>query len=159
MTRLLFIFLCCAGISACTQDDEADYCRDHNLIHSEHLDSLGKLSIVMADDGLLSSELTLPESLSVDGLDERLQDPGSVYTLQTARDCAVATSDVRRQDNKLVAAYESQCGLDNKIGQLDVVLFDTLAALEELEVHVVTPVTQKRFAISRQCESAIFRLD
>jgi hypothetical protein len=113
----------------------------------------------MADDGVLSIELTLPASTLVDTLDNRLLDPRRVYSLQTEKDCVGATSDGRRGEDMFLGRYESQCGLDNKIGQLDVVLFDTLAALEELEVYVVTPVTQKRFAISRQCESAIFRLD
>jgi hypothetical protein len=37
-------------------------------------------------------------------------------------------------------------------------LFDIISELEEVEAHFTTPVTQKRFAISRQCDSAIFRL-
>ena len=159
MTRLLFILFCCMGFAACTTEDGVDYCKEHYLYHSEHLDSLGTLSISMTDDGRLTSELTLPASFSAEGLDEQLQNVGSVYSLQTVRDCAAATSSFGRQNNELIATYESQCGLDNKIGQLDVLLFDTLASLEELEVDVVTPVTQKHFAINRQCESAIFRLD
>ncbi len=55
--------------------------------------------------------------------------------------------------------FEASCGLDNKIGQINVVLFDQLEALEEVVVSVTTPATSKRFGISRQCDGPIFRLD
>ena len=159
MTRLSLILLFCIVVSACSGEEEIDYCKDHYLIHAEHQDELGMLTITMMDDGTLSSVLTLPASALTEGLDEQLENSQSVYSLQTAQDCAVATTAVRRENRKLIATYESNCGTDNKIGQLDVVLFDTLTSIEELEVNVITPVTQKHFAISRQCDSAIFRLD
>jgi hypothetical protein len=55
--------------------------------------------------------------------------------------------------------FAASCGLDNKIGQIDVVLFDHLEAIEEVVVSVATPATSKRFGISRQCDGPIFRLD
>ena len=159
MTRLSLILLSCIVVSACSGEKEVDYCKDHYLFHAEHQDELGMLAITMVDDGTLSSILTLPASALTEGLDEQLENSQSVYSLQTARDCAASTTAIRRENSKLIATYESRCGADNKIGQLDIVLFDKLPSLEELEVDVVTPVTQKHFAINRQCESAIFRLD
>lgn len=159
MTRLLLVVALGAIVSACTPDNDVDYCRDHYLYHADHLEGLGRLSISLSEDGVLSSDLLLPETSISDAAVDALQNVGSVYRLQTSRACTSATSDVRRQGSAILASYESQCGTDNKIGQLDVVLFDNLASLEELEVVVKTPVTQKRFAISRQCDSAIFRLD
>jgi len=159
VTRLYFILLSCLVMSACSGEKDVDYCKDHYLLHAEHRDELGLLAITMMDDGTLSSILTLPASALTEGLDEQLENSQSVYSLQTAQDCAVTTTAIRRENNKLIATYKSNCGADNKVGQLDVVLFDTLPLLEELEVDVVTPVTRKHFAISRQCESAIFRLE
>ncbi len=159
MTRPSFILFACIVVSACTGEEEVDYCKDHYLFHAEHRDKLGTLAITMADDGTLNSVLTLSASTLTEGLDQQLQDSQTVYSLQTERECTAAAPAIRREDGQLIATYESSCGLDNKIGQLDVVLFDNLPSLEELEVDVVTPVTQKRFAINRQCESAIFRLD
>lgn len=159
MTKRHLVLLCCIALSACTEKDAVDYCRDHYLIHAGHQDGLGMLAVTMADSGILSIVLTLPASFLIDGIDELLQDPQLVYTLQTTSDCMATTSAVRHLDSTVVATYESRCGIDNKIGQLDVVLFDSLTSLEELEVNVVTPATQKHFAISRQCKSAIFRLD
>ena len=159
MTKRHLVLLCCIALSACTGEDAVDYCRDHYLLHAGHQDDLGTLAVTMADSGILSTELTLPASSLIDGIDELLEDPQLVYTLQTNSECTAATSTVRRLDSTVVATYESRCGIDNKIGQLDIVLFDTLTSLDEIEVNVVTPATQKRFAISRQCESAIFRLD
>ena len=159
MTRLPLVLLSCIVVSACSGEEEVDYCKDHYLVHPEHQDELGMLAITMVVDGTLSSILTLPASALTEGLDEQLESSQSVYSLQTARDCVATTAAIRRENSKLIATYESKCGADNKIGQLDVVLFDTLTSIEELEVNVITPVTQKHFAISRQCDSAIFRLD
>ena len=159
MTRLSVILFACIVISACSGEEEVDYCKNHYLFHAEHSDEPGTLAITMVDDGTLNSVLTLPASTLPEDLDQQLQDSKFVYSLQTARECIAAKPAVRREDGQLIANYESSCGLDNKIGQLDVVLFDNLASLEELEVNVITPVTQKHFAISRQCASAIFRLD
>lgn len=48
---------------------------------------------------------------------------------------------------------------DGGLRQLDIGVFDLLPELQEIEVTVVTPVTQKHFAISRQCERPIFGLE
>ena len=41
----------------------------------------------------------------------------------------------------------------------DVTIFESAAEIEEIEVTINTSATSKRFAISRQCKAAIFRLD
>ena len=48
---------------------------------------------------------------------------------------------------------------DDRLRQIDVSIFEQFPDLDEIEVSMSTPVTQKRFAISRQCERPIFRLD
>jgi hypothetical protein len=159
VTRLSLILFVCIVMSACSGEEEVEYCKDHHLFHAEHRDELGTLAISMVDDGTLHSILTLPEPTLTEGLDQQLEDVQTVYSLKTERDCAAATPTIRRADGYLIATYESGCGTDNKIGQLDFVLFNTWPSLEEIEVNVVTPVTQKHFAIIRQCESAVFRLD
>jgi hypothetical protein len=79
--------------------------------------------------------------------------------LQTENECAASSVILNETYNFVAASYESDCGIDNKIGQLDILLFEILAALDEVEVTVTTPVTQKRFVINRQCDSAIFRFE
>jgi hypothetical protein len=48
---------------------------------------------------------------------------------------------------------------DDRLRQIDVSIFDQFPDLDEVEVSMSTHVTQKRFAISRQCDRPIFRLD
>ena len=113
----------------------------------------------MTEQGLLKSELVLPVALFA-GADPRstLEVVENVYSLQTEKDCREPEVSVAISGEHVSAAYQSYCGPDNKVGQLDIALFDALPRLDEIEVTVTTPVAQKRFAISRQCESAIFRL-
>ncbi len=107
----------------------------------------------------MRSDLSIPISVMAGVPSELLEDLHKVYSLQTENECAASSVILNETDNTVAASYESNCGADNKIDQLDILLFETLAALDEVEVTVTTPVTQKHFAINRQCDSAIFRLE
>ena len=157
---LLILLPALLGFVACAPQDASDYCKNHYEFHEQHLDSLGALSITMAADGLIQSELRLPSSvLEGSNASTLLQDTANVYTLQTNLECEVPAATVSNLGDGVVASYKSQCGADNKIGQVDVSLFESLSTIDELEVTVTTPATQKHFVISRRCESAIFRLN
>ena len=153
------VLVCAVALAACTPEVASDYCRNHHEIHAQHQDTPGTLSVTMTEQGLLKSELVLPIALFV-GADARsmLEVVENVYSLQTEKDCREAEVSVTISGEHVSAAYQSHCGPENKIGQLDIALFDALPRLDEIEVTVITPAAQKHFAISRQCESAIFRL-
>ncbi|MCY4428500.1 MAG: hypothetical protein OXC05_15925 [Halieaceae bacterium] len=153
------VVLCAVALAACTPEVASDYCRNHHEIHAQHQDPPGTLSVTMTEQGLLKSELVLPVALFA-GADPRsmLEAVENVYSLQTEKDCREPQVSVAISGEQVSAAYLSDCGPENKIGQLDIALFDALPRLDEVVVTVTTPVAQKHFAISRQCESAIFRL-
>ena len=125
------------------------------------------LAVKLTDDGLLMSELTLPHSMyghdasdrTIAALLQTLQQPHNAYSLQTARDCQATNVRLNRGADAVIAHYESRCGSNNKLGQLDIALFDTVPELDEIDVVVTTPAASKRFVISRQCANAIFRVD
>ncbi len=114
-------------VSACVQDNGTDFCKHHHQFHADHLDSIGRLTISLSNDGQLVQELELPAAL---------------------RGSTVAGDFIALQ-------FED----DDRLRQIDVSLFDQYPGLDEIEVSMSTHVTQKRFAISRQCERPIFRLD
>ncbi|MGI9271856.1 MAG: hypothetical protein ACR2QT_08780 [Woeseiaceae bacterium] len=160
ISRILLFSLSCLSLAACVQDAAPEFCADHVQFHAEHAASNAVMSVVMTEDGRVASEVQLPR----DGFDESatmalLQDVSNAYTLQTESECASTSIDVQTQDNKIVGKYSAECGPDNKLAQVDVQLFESLPALNEVEVSVVTPATKKHFAINRQCASAIFRLE
>lgn len=155
----MIMSLLCFALAACAPEQAPEFCRNHALFHDEHLDSLASLNITMTEEGIIRSELTIPISVMAGAPSELLEDSHKVYSLQTENECVASSVTLDETDNFVAASYESNCGVDNKIGQLDILLFDTLAALDEVEVTVTTPVTQKRFVINRQCDSAIFRLE
>lgn len=165
------IALAAAGLlllGACTKDDATDFCKNHYRFHADHLNSVGNLAISLAADGTLQSELSLPfasfSDLQVEpveafaDIEELLSEPGRVYDLETERDCGATTLvDLQRDGVSMTAQYESNCGDDNKVGQLNIMLFDEVPELAELEVHITTPAVGKHFVINRQCSAAIFR--
>jgi len=171
--RLSGLCLAVGGVlSACTKDDATDFCKNHYRFHEEHKDTAAALHIKLISQGSLSSELTLPLAIldsSPDDpanisstealLEARLGEASRVYTVQSEHECTAIGTRIERTEHAVIAHYESECGTGNKIGQIDVTLFDHVPELEEVVVNIATPATAKRFAISRQCSSAIFRLD
>lgn len=163
--------LCCA-LSACTKDEATDFCKNHYRFHDEHLGTVAALRLELTDQGLLTGELTLPlvilESKPNDStpatttpaqLEARVSDAANVFDLQTEVACPASAARIERTEAAVTVHYQSECGSGNKIGQIDIPLFDHLRELDEVVVNITTPATAKRFAISRQCSSAIFRLD
>jgi len=152
---LSFLFL-----AACAKDETPDFCSNHAQFHAEHADSNAVLSIVMTADGRVDSEVRLPVAMfGGDTTLAVLQDVSKVYGLQTETECSPGESTLETFAGMIIGGYTSNCGADNKLSQVDVLLFDSLPKLDEVEVSVLTPVTQKQFVINRQCESAIFRFE
>ena len=155
----MLMSLLCFALAACAPEQAPEFCRNHALFHDQHLDTLASLDVIMTEEGIIRSELTIPISVMAGVPSVLLEEVQNVYSLQTENECAVSSVILNETANSVVASYESNCGADNKIGQIDILLFDTLAALDEVEVTVTTPVTQKNFVINRQCDSAIFRFE
>ena len=161
MTSLsVLVPLTCLAMAACSAEKAPDFCRNHALFHAEHAASTVSLSVTMTVDGKIESEFRLPIStFGQDATMALLQDANNVYTLQTAAACTAAEAALRTLQDSIVATYSSECGADNKLGQIDILLFESLPELNEVDVSVITPATQKHFAINRQCENAIFRVE
>jgi hypothetical protein len=151
--------LLCFALAACAPKQAPEFCRNHAMFHDEHLDSLALLNVTLTEEGIIRSELSIPISVMAGVPLELLENSQKVYSLQTENECVASSVILNEAQMSVAASYESNCGVDNKIGQLDILLFETLAALDEVEVTVTTPVTQKHFVINRQCDSAIFRLE
>lgn len=160
--KLTAVVLLAVVLSACIEEQVDDYCKNHYAFHSEHASEIGNLHAVLTSEGLFTVQLTLPATAysadQVNSMTALLQDSGNVYTLSSENTCQPTTAHTSQNDNALDVTYESQCGIDNRLGQVDVLLFDSMAALDEITVSIITPATSKHFAISRQCDAAIFRL-
>lgn len=158
--RLILPVLFCLILGACSKDEGPDFCRDHAQFHAEHAASNAFLSVEMTADGTVASEVQLPKAIFGDDLTSTvLLDVSKVYALQTAGECSMGEYSTRVSETMIIGEYISSCGADNKLDQVDVLLFGSLPKLDEIEVSVVTPATQKQFVINRQCESAIFRVE
>ncbi len=155
----MLMSLLCFALAACAPEKAPEFCRNHALFHDEHLDSLASLNVTMTEEGIIRSELSIPISAMAGVPSELLEDSHEVYSLQTENECTADSVILNEKHDSVAASYESNCGVDNKIGQLDILLFEILPALDEVEVTITTPVTQKHFVINRHCSSAIFRIE
>ena len=147
-------------LSACAEDDAPDFCGDHAAFHADHQEDSAQLVVEMFADGRVHSEIQMSYSIThEEQAVARLSDVATVLQLETSSECGAASVDVESSGGMIRATYSSDCGADNKLGQVNVLLFDAFPEVDEVVVHVTTPVTKKHFAIHRQCASAIFRLE
>jgi hypothetical protein len=157
-------------LGACTKDEDTDFCKNHYRFHADHLNSIGSLAVRFSVDGKLRTEVSLPyTSLSASQTDpavaftqiERLlEEPDRVYDIETVRACSTTkVLDLRQDGVSIGARYESDCGEGNRIGQLNIALFDEVPEIAELEIRVTTPAVGKHFVINRQCSAPIFRFE
>lgn len=154
--------LSCLLLTACVQDEGNDFCINHYFFHDEHRDTTAALVLSWSDTGELRSEITVPKALFNNGIAELkrvLALPQNVYSLQSDQACRQVDVSISQNAEAITAVYTSQCGNDNRLRQLDVVLLDRVAEIDEVVVVMTTPATSKRFVINRRCEQAIFRID
>ena len=162
------LLLALMSLGACSKEG-TDYCKNHYLFHADHQDTLGRLEMTLNEEGFMQSNLSIPAAIfsqnkgpvgeRMNRLSLMLQQDQVLYALQTERDCESTLVSIDHGPEGLDARYESHCGSDNRLRQVDVTLLDAVVELEEIEVTFTTHAASKRFAISRQCPVAIFRLD
>jgi hypothetical protein len=153
--RFSALLVVAATVSGCGQDNGTDFCMNHYAYHSDHLDSVASLTIKLSDVGVLDGKLSIP-NFDDSGM---LGDPNKAFSLQTEVPCELEVASISAAGEGIDVTYLANCGPDNQVGQIDVMLFDHIAALEEVVVSITTSATSKRFGISRQCDGPIFRLD
>ena len=156
------------ALGGCVEDEAMDYCKNHYRFHPGHRADVATLTVNLDDAGQLTSELLLPYAhfgareaaarRELARIAHQLSDE-QFYTLQSEHSCSESTLSPGFNPSGLRITATADCGADNKLEQVDVTLFDTLPELDEIEVTVTTPATAKRFAISRQCDHPLFRLD
>ena len=157
------------ALGGCVEDDSMDYCKNHYRFHPQHRGDIATLTVNLDDAGTLTSELVLPYAhfgtqqntarRALSRIANRFSNGQPLYTLQSAQPCSESAVSPSFNSTGLRVTATANCGENNKIEQVDVALLDTLAELDEIEVEVTTPATKKHFAISRQCDHPLFRLN
>ena len=151
------------SFSGCSKDDGVDYCKNHGVFHSDHLDTIATLAIRISDAGDLEGSLSIPQVAfgeeTEPNLTSLLGDANNIFALETERPCAVSVTSIAVDGDSVEAQFAASCGADNKLRRVNVSLFENVGNLEEVVTSVTTSATSKRFAISRQCDRPIFRLD
>lgn len=160
---VLGMFAALAALCGCDRGAGTDYCRNHYAFHQDHIETIGVLEIDVAKQGDMAANLAMPAAVFGD-LDaavvrSRLGAADGILGLQvTEGACVLSVDDVSESAAGLDVVLTSDCGVGNKLEQVDVLLFEHWPQLEEVVVSVTTPATAKHFAVNRKCERPVFRL-
>ena len=163
LKMIVILIVAAASLGACEKGGTGDFCKNHYEYHSDHLNTAASLTLELSETGDLNGGLMIPNAvfgdMAVADIEALLANAGRTYTLQSEEPCTISVTDVISTSSNFKAAYAASCGPDNKLGRINVRLFDHLSELEEVVTSVATPATSKRFAINRRCDAPIFRLD
>lgn len=166
--RIFGVVLLASLVTACAKVASSDYCDNHQRFHESHADNIGRLDVVVSENGKVGATLMLPREILDDGseptvasknrLVDALSGAGRVLRIQAAESCKESASRLNFGATPLSAQYEFDCHVDTRVRQIDINLFDVLPEIDEVDVQITTPAAGKHFAISRKCDKAIFRL-
>lgn len=149
-------------LAGCKKQERSDHCKNHYLFHADHLESVATLDVDLDPGGLVEAKLNIPMLVFDAGGDSAatdLRQNDTAIELKTEHACEAGNWDVQSNSETMQATFQSRCGENNSLDQVNVNLLDIIPGLDEIVVTVTTPATSKHFAISRQCSSAIFRID
>jgi hypothetical protein len=169
MTRFKVLqLLCIPVLAACSQQDESNtYCEAHQQRHSSHLEIVTTVQIEHKQAGELEASIEIPHEALTEPVDHsmehgraelvsRLRDVDQVFEIESASTCSEVLAQAEEINGQVSARYQFDCGADNKLNKISVVLFDNFPEIQEVEVRMTTPAVQKHFVINRQCSAAMF---
>lgn len=152
---LISILALLSLISACDSKSENTWCKDHKDIHDQHRDTITQVDIVYSDDGELTALLQIPKT---DTSREALVNMDNFINATAESQCTQLDSTINEQTTTWQAEFKIDCGVNNRIKAVDVVILNRFPKVSEVEAKIQTPATNKHFVLSRQCDKPIFAL-
>jgi len=154
------LVLLSVGISAllvgCGDKQEASFCKSHAKEHQIHQSDITQIEINYSEQGLIVAQVKVAkENVQRDVLSNM----ANIIDVKAVRACTNESVDIKEAGNYYQASYSLNCGLDNKLKKVSVLVLDNLKTVEEVEVAISTPSSSKHFVLNRQCDSPIFNIN
>lgn len=148
------------GISAlligCGEKEEISFCKSHAKEHQKHQTDITQINIDYSEQGLIVAKVKVVQEHAKQ---EVLANMANIIDVKADRACKVGSVDIEKEDVYYQATYSQDCGLDNKLKKVSVLVLDNFTTIDEVEVDISTPSSSKHFVLNRQCDSPIFNVN
>lgn len=153
--KLLFILALTVLVAACENDKTNPWCDEHKSIHQQHADTVTQVNIEYRETGMLTVQVDVPQS---EASQQALSDITQVIDATANTECHSLPAEINTENDRWLAEYRIDCGADNRLKQVSVVLLNNFVKVAEVEARIQTPAASKHFVLNRQCDRPIFVL-
>lgn len=145
----------CSLLLGCGEKSADSFCKSHAKEHNLHRSDITQVNIVYSEEGHIIAELKIAQQHAQYQVLANMADNIEV---KAERACTSNAVDIEAVGMYYQARYSLNCGLENKLQKVSVLVLDNFQAIDEVEVSIVTPSSSKHFVLSRQCDNPIFNL-
>jgi len=140
----------------CGEKEEISFCKSHAKQHKNHQSEVTQIDIDYSEQGLIVAQITVAQNLAQK---EVLASLANIIDVKAGKPCTNGSVDIKEEGNYYQATYSLNCGLENKLNKVSVLVLEKFTTIDEVEVDISTPSSSKHFVLSRQCDSPIFNVN
>ncbi|ALS97581.1 hypothetical protein [Lacimicrobium alkaliphilum] len=144
------------SLAGCGNEPENALCSKHQTLHEAHREAVTKVNVTYTGEGDISAQLRFPvEVVNI----EQLIQPARLIALETTHTCSTQTPDIQSNSEAVVINLSYDCEQGNTLRKANMLIFQEFPKIDELEVHISTPVVNKHFVLNRQCSMPIYNFE
>lgn len=140
----------------CDEKEEISFCKSHAKQHKNHQSEVTQIDIDYSDQGLIVANIKVAQAHARQNV---LLNMANIIDVKAVKACTNGSVDIKEEGNYYQARYSLDCGLDNKLNKVSVLVLENFITIDEVEVDISTPSSRKHFVLSRQCDSPIFNVN
>jgi len=152
---ILFSIAMSSLVVGCGEKSADSFCKSHAQEHQLHQGDITLVNIDYSEQGQIVAKIKVAKDHAQY---QSLATMADIIEVKAVKACTNASVDITEQGMFYQARYSLDCGLDNKLNKVSVLVLDNFTTIDEVEVAISTPSSSKHFVLSRQCDSPIFNL-
>ena len=154
-TTILSVGLC-SLLLGCGEKAAESFCKSHAKEHDLHRGDITQVHIDYSEQGKITAQVKIAQQYTQY---KALITMVDIIEVKADSVCTGDTVDIKEQGKYYQANYSINCGLDNKLSKVSVPILENFKAIDEVEVVINTPSSNKHFVLSSQCDSPIFNVN
>ncbi|MBL4630133.1 MAG: hypothetical protein JKY14_02905 [Paraglaciecola sp.] len=152
------VLLCigmCSLLAGCGEQEIDSFCKNHGKEHQLHRNNITQIKIDYSEQGQIVAQVKVEQAHAQR---QMLAKMAHIIDVKADKTCTTGAIDIKEEGKYYQASYTLDCGVENKLNKVTVLVLDNFKTIEEIEVAISTPSSSKHFVLSRQCDSPIFNL-
>ena len=146
----------CSVLVGCSEEAADSFCKKHGKEHQLHQNDITQINIDYSEQGQIVVQVKIAKEHAQR---QRLAQVANIIDVKADKSCSSGAVDIKEEGKYYQASYSLNCGLDNKLNKVSILVLDNFEKIDEVEASISTPSSSKHFVLNRQCDSPIFNLN